>query len=96
MDIVIGRLPESTSETPGATSDVGNQVTRSQVLLVHAELDGGDRIGVAEGVVLVFVNLDQGDEHFKLFLFGRPIAGIHQFGDTCQGGFVVGFGAKSA
>ena len=86
-------LPRENLGDAGAGPDVGNQVARAQALLVHTELDSGDRVGIAHGEVLVFVDLDKVDEHIELVAFGRSFAGVHELRDTRQGGFVVGFGA---
>ena len=86
-------LPREHLGDAAAAPDVGNQVARAQALLVHAELDRGDRIGIAHGEVLVLVDLDKVDEHIELLPLGRPFAGVHERRDPRQGGFVVGFGA---
>ena len=56
---------EHLGNTP-AGADVGHKVFGGQILLFHAEFDGLNRVSGANGLVLLFIDFNQGDQHATL------------------------------
>ena len=66
----------------GATANIGNEIPLGQVGLVHSELNGRDRVGQPNRVVLILVKLDKVGQFVKLFAFGCAFFCVKDFVDS--------------
>ncbi|MNV41117.1 hypothetical protein D3C71_1327450 [compost metagenome] len=55
---------------PIGLADAGYQILGGEPGLLHAEFDCLNRVGRGNGVVLVFVRLDQGDQYVEFIALG--------------------------
>ncbi len=70
------------------------KVALSESLLIHAELDHCDWIGMSHREVSVLVILHKIGKHVEFIALGCPFISVHEFRHTFQRGLVVGFGTN--